>query len=83
MHGHGSARAERVRTNVLWGKSKSVRAHSLALRPDDRDDARGADGAATLSGRVVADCDSRATCMFSQAEEDVDARSNWAGCWGL
>ena len=21
--------------------------------------------------------------MFSQAEEDVDARSNWAGCWAL
>ena len=21
--------------------------------------------------------------MFSQAEEDVDARSNWVGCWGI
>ena len=21
--------------------------------------------------------------MFSQAEKYVDARSNWAGCWGL
>ena len=31
-----------------------------------------------LRGRVVADCGGCITAMLSLAEEDVDARSNWA-----
>ena len=53
MHGHGSVRAERVRPNVFLGESKSSRAHSLILGPDDKDDVQGADRAETLSSRVV------------------------------
>ena len=83
MHGHGSVRAERVCTDVFWGKSESGRSHLLVIRPDDGDDVGGADQAETLRGRVFSDCGSRITSMFSQAEEDVDARSNWAGCWAL
>ena len=79
MCGHGYARAERVCTDVFWGESKSGRAHSLGLCPGDGDNVRGSDGAETLSGRVVADCGVRVASMFSQAEKDVDARSNWAG----
>ena len=83
MHGHGSARVERVRTGVFWVKSKSGRYHSLALRPDDGDNVRGTERAETLGGRVVADCGSWVTSMFSQAEEIFDSRSNWAGCRAL
>ena len=60
-------------TNVFWGKSKSGRAHSLALRPDDGYDIRGVDRAETLGGRVVADCGGQVTPMFLLAEEYVDA----------
>ena len=31
----------------------------------------------------MADCGDRVTSMFSQAERDVDACSNWAGCRAL
>ena len=79
MHGHGSARAERVRAYVFWGESKSGRAHLLALRSDDGDDVGGADRADTLRGRVVADCGGRITSMCSQAQDDVGACLNWAG----
>ena len=65
-----------MRTNVFWGKSKSGRVHSLALRPDDGDDIRGADQTETLSGSVVAEFGGRVASMFLQVEEDVDARSN-------
>ena len=79
MHGHGSARAERVCPDVFWGKSESGRTHSLALCPEDSDDYGGADRSETLRGRVVAECGGRITAMFVLAEEDVDVRSNWAG----
>ena len=83
MYGYGFVRAERVCPNFFWGKSESGRAHSIALRPEDGDDGGGADRVETLRGRVVADCCGRITTMFAQAEEDVDARSNWVGCRAL
>ena len=76
MHGHGSARSERVRSGIFWGESKSGHAHSLALRPDDGNDVGSADRAETLSGRVVANWGGRVASMFLQAEEDVEAHSN-------
>ena len=79
MHGHGSARAERVGSNIYWGESESGRAHTFALCPEKGDDNGGADRAETLSGRVVADCGGGITTMLSLAEEDIDPCSNWAG----
>ena len=38
LHGHGSARAERVCLNIFWGKYEYGRAHLLALRPEEDDD---------------------------------------------
>ena len=66
-------------TNVFWGESESGRALLFALCPGDGDDDGGADRAETMRGRVVADCGGRITAMLLLAEEDVDARSNWAG----
>ena len=83
MHGRGSSRAERVCTDVFWGESESGRAHSLSLRPEEGDDGGGAYRADTLRGRLVADCGGRITSMFTQAEEDVGTRLNWAGCQAL
>ena len=37
----------------------------------------------TLSSRAVADWGGRVASMLLQTEEDVDARSNLAGCGGL
>ena len=79
MHGHGSARAERLSPDVFWGESESGRAHSLALHPEDSDNDGGAYRAETLRGRVVTDCGGRITAMLFLAKEDVDACSNWAG----
>ena len=73
MHGRSSTRAERVRPNVLWGKSKSGRSHLLGLGPDDGDDIQGADQADTLSSRIVDDWGGGSVSMFLQAEEDVNA----------
>ena len=36
-----------------------------------------------MRGRVVTDCGGGVTAMLSLAEEDVDARSNWAGSRAL
>ena len=38
MHRHGPARAERVCSDVFWGKAESGRSHSQALGSDDGDD---------------------------------------------
>ena len=35
--GHGYARAERVCSDVFWGKSRSGYSHLLGLVPDDGD----------------------------------------------
>ena len=45
MHGNGSARAERVSSDVFWGESNSSHYHLLALGPDDGDDVGCAAGA--------------------------------------
>ena len=37
VHGYGSARAERVRLNILRGISESGCPHLLSFRPDDGD----------------------------------------------
>ena len=37
MHGHGSARAERVCSEVFWSKAESGRSHLQALGSDDGD----------------------------------------------
>ena len=83
MHRHGSARTERVRPNVLWGKSESGRAHSAGLRHDDGDDIQGTDRAETLSGGIVAEWGGEVSSVFLQADEDFYERSNWAGFWRL
>ena len=72
-----------MRSDVSWGESKSGRAHSLALCPENRNDVRGADRAETLRGRVVTGWCGRVASVFLQVEEDIKSRSNWAGCWGL
>ena len=55
MYGHGTARSEKVCPHFPQGKAESCSPHSLALHPNDSNDAGGADGAETLRGGVVAD----------------------------
>ena len=83
MHGHGSARAERVRSDVFRGEAKSGRSHSQALVSDDVDDVGCNDGAEATIGGIIADGGGGITTLVAQAEEDVDAHPDWAGCGGL
>ena len=83
MHGHGSARAERVRSNVFWGKAKSGRYHSQTLGSDDGDDVGCADGAEAMIRGKIADGGGGIAILVAQAEEDVYARFDWVGCGGL
>ena len=80
MHGHGSARAERVRSDVFWGESKSGRSHSQTLSPDGGDDAGCADRAEAMIGGTFSSEGGGMASPIAQAEEDVNAHSNWAGC---
>ena len=74
MHGHGSARAERVRPDIFWGKFKFGRAHLSGIGPEGCYDVRGADRAVSMVGvRVVADRSGPWASMSAHAEEDVDA----------
>ena len=80
MHGHGSARAERVCSDNFWCESKSDCPEPNGLGPEDHNDAQGSDRAELVVGvRVVADRGSSRAPMFAHAEEDVDTRSNLAG----
>ena len=83
MHGHGSARAERVRSDVFWGEPQSGCANPSGLGQEDRDDVQGSDRAEKLVGRVVADRGGPQAPMFAHAEEYVDTHLNRAGCCQL
>ena len=55
MHGHGSARAERVRSDVFWGKDISGRSHLQTYGSDYGDDVGCADGAEAMIGEKITD----------------------------
>ena len=83
MHGHGSARAERVCSDAFWDKAKSGRSHLQTLGSDDGDDIGCADGAEAMIGGKISDGGGGIATLVAQAEEDVNARFDWAGCGGL
>ena len=83
MHDRSSVRAEKVRSDVFWGKAKSSCSHSQALGSDDGDDIGCADGAEAMIGGIIADGGGGITPLIAQMEEDVDARLDWAGCGRL
>ena len=83
VHGHGSARAERVRSGVFWGESKSGRSHLLSLGPDDGDDVRCADGVEAVIRGEIANGGGEISSPGVQAEEDFGACLDWAGYGGL
>ena len=83
MHGHGSARAERVRSGVFWRNSESGCSNSNNLGLEYHDDVQCTDQANPLSNMIVSDRGGSRVPMFSHAEEDVDARLNRAGCCQL
>ena len=73
VHGHGSARAERVRPDLFWGEAKSGRSHSQTLGPDDGDDVGCADVAEAMIGGEIANEGGGIASLVVQAEEDVNA----------
>ena len=83
MHGHGSARAERVRSGVFWDEAKSGLSHSQAFGSDDGNDVGWADRAEAMIGGIIADGGGGITTLIAQAEEDADAHLDWEGCGGL
>ena len=84
MHGHGSARAERVCSDNFWCESKSDCPEPNGLGQEDHNDAQGSDRAELVVGvRVVADMGGSRAPMFMLAEKNVDTCSNRAGCCRL
>ena len=83
MHGHGSARAERVRSDIFWDEAKSGRYHSQKIGSDDGDDVGCTGGAEAMIGGKISDGGGGIASLVAQAEEDIDARLDWAGCSGL
>ena len=83
MHGHGSARAEIVRSGVFWCKAEPGCSNPNGLGLKDRDDVRGSDQADPLSGRIAADRGGSWASMFAHAEEDVILLSKRSGCCPL
>ena len=55
MHRHGSARAERVCSDVFCGKAESGCSHPQALGSDDGGGVGCADGAEAKIGGIIAD----------------------------
>ena len=54
VHGQGSARAERVRPDIFWGKPESGYFHSQSISADEGDDVGCADGAeAMIRGKLL------------------------------
>ena len=70
-------------SGVFWGKAESGRSHPQALGSDDGDDVGSADGAEAMIGGIIADGGGRSTPLVAEAEEDVDAGPDGAGCGGL
>ena len=66
MHCHGPARAERVCSDVFWGKAESGRSHPQALGSDDGDDVGSADGTEAMIGGIIADGGGRSTGRLSR-----------------
>ena len=79
MRGHVTTRVDRVFTNFLQGGGELCSPNSLVLRPDDGNDAGGADRVETLRGRVVAYGGGWITVLFLESKEDIDAGSDRAG----
>ena len=79
MHGHSSARAERVLSEIFWGEAKSDPSHLQTLGPDYGDDVGCADGAEAMIGGKTTDGGGGIASPVAQAEEDVDAHLDWAG----
>ena len=79
MHGHGSARAERVRSDIFWGEAKSGCFHSQTLGSDDGNDVGCSDRAEAMIGGKITDGGGGIASPVAQAEEDVDAHLEWAG----
>ena len=81
MYSHGSTRAHRVCTDVIWCKANYVHTNPSGLGLDDCNDFQGTDRAELLLGvRVVADLSDPQAPLFAHAEEDADARSNRGDC---
>ena len=83
MHCHGPARAERVCSDIFLGEAESGRSHPQALGSDDGDDVGCADGAEAMIGGIIADGGGRSTPSVAEAEEDVNAGPDRAGCGRL
>ena len=70
-------------SDVFWGKAESGRSHPQALGSADGDDVRCADGTEAMIGGIIADGGGRSSPFVAEAEEDVDAGPDGAGCGGL
>ena len=55
MHGHGSARAERVRSDVFLDGAKSCCSYLQALGSNDGDDVECTGGAESMIGGIITD----------------------------
>ena len=74
MRGNGSTRADRVRSDLFWGKDKYVRSHLQTLGSDENNDVGCADGAEAMIRGKITDGGGGITSLVVQGEEDVDAR---------
>ena len=68
-----------MRSDVFRGEANSGRSHSHTCVSDDGDGVGCADGAEVMIGGGIADGGGGIASLVAQAEEDVDARIDWAG----